>query len=108
VEAPSGDYTTLSLAPVAVLPPWQNQGIGGRLIREALLQLAAKAVEGVVVMGHPNYYPRFGFVTASDLGLRWGGEYPDEAFMALEFHPGFFAARGGLVRFHPAFDRFVG
>ncbi len=107
VESPSGEYIALNLAPVAVLPPWQNQGIGGRLIREALLQLAATGTEGVVVMGHPPYYPRFGFAVASGLGLRWGHAYPDEAFMALEFRPGFFAARGGLVRFHPAFDRFV-
>lgn len=107
VESPSGDYAALGLAPVAVLPPWQNQGIGGRLIREALLHLAARGVEGLVVLGHPDYYPRFGFVTASSLGLRWEGKYPDEAFMALEFRPGFFAARGGLVRYHPAFDRFV-
>lgn len=106
VEAPGGAYPAQSLSSMAVLPGQQKLGVGGRLAREGLMLLAAQGQPGVVVLGHPSYYPRFGFERASAFGLRWGHAYPDEAFMALELRPGYFAKRGGLVRYHPAFDRF--
>jgi putative acetyltransferase len=58
----------------------------------------------VVVLGHPSYYPRFGFAPASRLRLRWEHPAPDEAFMALELVPGALAGVGGIVRFHPEFE----
>lgn len=107
VEAPTGAYPAQSLSTMAVLPERQKQGVGGRLVREGLMLLAGGGCQGLVVLGHPDYYPRFGFVRASSLGLRWEHEAPDEAFMALELTPGFFAGRGGVVRYHQAFDRFA-
>lgn len=102
-----GEYPAQSLSTMAVLPERQNQGVGGRLVREGLMLLAARGCQGLVVLGHAAYYPRFGFVRASTLGLSWEHEAPDEAFMALELREGFFSERGGVVRYHPAFDRFV-
>jgi putative acetyltransferase len=57
----------------------------------------------VVVLGHPEYYPRFGFIRASRFGLRCEFECPDEAFMAIELSPGALANRDGLVRYRREF-----
>jgi putative acetyltransferase len=94
----------LSLAPVGVLPSRQGQGIGTMLIETSLEQLRAEGHPAVVVLGHPSYYPRFGFVPASSFGLRWEMDAPDEAFMALELSAGALAGVRGVVRFRPEFD----
>jgi putative acetyltransferase len=92
----------LGLAPVAVTPDRQRRGIGGRLVREGLAAATAAGTAFVVVLGHPNYYPRFGFRRAAEVGLT--NEYgADEAFMALELRPGSLPAAGGLVRYGPEF-----
>ncbi|GLF93150.1 GNAT family N-acetyltransferase [Streptomyces yaizuensis] len=78
-----GDAPALALAPCAVLPAYQRQGAGGAAIRSAL-ESAREWGEGlVVVLGHPGYYPRFGFEPASRWGIRAPFDVPDEAMMAL-------------------------
>lgn len=57
----------------------------------------------MVVLGHPGYYPRFGFVPAARFGLRCEYEVPEEAFMALELRPGALQEASGTVRYNPAF-----
>ena len=94
----------MGLAPMAVLPDHQGIGVGTALARAGLEACRTLGAEVVVVLGHPGYYPRFGFAPASRLGLRCVYDAPDEAFMALELTPGALAGRAGLVRFHPAFD----
>jgi putative acetyltransferase len=94
----------LSLAPVGVLPSWQGRGIGTMLIESGLEQLRAEGHPAVVVLGHPSYYPRFGFVPASSFGLRWEMDAPDEAFMALELSTGALAEVRGVIRFRPEFE----
>lgn len=98
----------LGLAPMAVLPALQRRGIGSRLVRDGLARCRALGVDGVVVLGHPEYYPRFGFVPASRCGLVSTYDVPDEVFMALELVPGALAGRPGddarVVRYAPAFD----
>ena len=93
----------LGLAPMAVLPDQQNRGIGSQLVREGLRACRSLGCEVVVVLGHPGYYPRFGFVTASRKGLRCEYDVPDEVFMATELSPGALAGVRGLVKYHPAF-----
>lgn len=90
----------LGLAPVAVLPAHQRQGVGARLVREGLA--ACGAAGFVVVLGDPAYYGRFGFAPASRRGLRdeYGG---GEAFQALELRPGSIPHGAGLVRYAPEF-----
>jgi putative acetyltransferase len=91
----------LGLAPLAVVPDRQRQGVGGLLVRDGLAAAARSGAGYVVVLGHPGYYARFGFRRASDFGL--GNEYGAvEAFMALELRPGGLRA-GGLVRYGPEF-----
>lgn len=78
----NGNYTGMGLGPMAVIPACQNQGIGSKLVKEGLRILKAQQVPFVVVLGHPDYYPRFGFEKASKYNLvpQWEG-IPDEAFM---------------------------
>jgi predicted N-acetyltransferase YhbS len=78
-----GGAGALALAPVAVLPEAQGRGAGGAAVRAVLETAAVRAAAGgerlVVVLGHPGYYPRFGFVRASPLGVGVAFEVPDEA-----------------------------
>jgi putative acetyltransferase len=91
----------LALAPMAVLPGQQKQGIGGRLIEAALEEGCRLGYAAVIVLGHPDYYPRFGFsaVLASKLASPFSGE----AFMALELVPDALAGEAGSVTYPPAF-----
>jgi putative acetyltransferase len=86
VTGAGGSLGGMGLAPLAVHPDRQSQGIGARLVRRGLVQLARGGCPFVVVLGHPGYYPRFGFERASRYGVssQWPG-VPDEAFMLLLF-----------------------
>jgi putative acetyltransferase len=97
------DLLILGLAPVAVLPNYQRQGIGSLLIRYGLKECARLGFHAVVVLGSPTYYSRFGFVSAKDKGL--GCEYavPDEAFMALELVDSALAGCVGVVKYRSEF-----
>ena len=95
----------MGLAPVAVLPGWQGRGIGSRLVRRGLAALRERGCPFVVVLGHPEYYPRFGFVPASARGLlsQWEG-VPDGAFFVLVLDEGVMRGARGVVRYRPEFD----
>lgn len=83
-----GGQPSLALAPVAVLPEYQNQGIGGKLIMEGHRLARELGYGPVIVVGHPAYYPRFGYKPASRWNITAPFEVPDEAFMALELLEG--------------------
>jgi putative acetyltransferase len=104
VETAGPSWQTLALGPMAVLPELQRHGFGTSLGRAALDELRARGETAVVVVGHPSYYPRFGFVPASRFGLRWEVEVPDDVFMALELVPGALAGKGGVVRYRREFS----
>lgn len=89
-----------ALAPVAVLPAFQGQGIGGALIRAGNARCAELGLDAIVVLGHADYYPRFGFSaqTAESLQAPFSGPH----FMALELRPGALTG-GGKVRYAWAF-----
>lgn len=95
--------SAVALGPMAVSPGCQLQGIGSRLVHHALDELQADGHSLLVVLGHPQYYPRFGFVPAIRLGLRCEFDAPDEAFMALELRPGAWRGGSGTVRYQPEF-----
>lgn len=88
---------------MAVLPACQRRGIGSALVREGLDRCRQLGAAAVVVLGHPTYYPRFGFGLASRVDLRCEYEVPDECFMVLELEPGALCGRSGIVRYHAAF-----
>lgn len=91
----------LALAPMAVRPGLQKQGIGGRLIAAALGEARAAEAEAVIVLGHPDYYPRFGFSAA--LAQNLASPFSGEAFMALELLPGALTGKQGSVSYPSAF-----
>ena len=98
------DFKIMGLAPMAVLPDWQGKGIGSALVREGLARCKEMGYAAVVVLGHPAYYPHFGFVPASRFGINSEYDAPDEAFMVLELVPGALSGRSGMARFHKAFE----
>jgi putative acetyltransferase len=104
VTAEDGTQNSLlGLAPIAVLPARQNTGVGTMLVEASLERLRAEGHCGVVVVGHPGYYPRFGFLPGSRWGLRWESETPEGVFQAAELCPGSLAGIHGVVRFRPEF-----
>lgn len=96
------------LAPLAVLPSHQKQGIGGTLIRAGLGRLSGSGVGLVFVLGHPSYYPRFGFEAVGDRGLV--APYPipaehREAWMVQALQPGLLGEVRGTVRCAASLDQ---
>ena len=100
IVASAREIAGAALAPVAVLPRFQRLGVGSALVRAGLRRCAESGSEAVVVLGHPAYYPRFGFSTA--LAERLDAPFSGAAFMALELVPGALAD-GGVVRYAAAF-----
>jgi putative acetyltransferase len=93
----------LSLGPMAVVPERQRDGVGSALVRHGLDLAAGMQYPYVVVLGHPEYYPRFGFVPARGLGIDTPYEAPDEAWMALPLGEAGEGMRGA-VRYPPAWS----
>jgi putative acetyltransferase len=92
------------LAPMAVLPQHQRTGVGSELIRAGLDRLHRIGCPFVVVVGHPEYYPRFGFVPGSRHGVRCQWDHvPDEAFMILVLDSPV-SDLAGVARYRPEFD----
>ena len=105
VSIESGDsvWSALGLGPMAVLPERQNRGIGSQLVRRGLEECGRLGHGIVVVVGHPDFYPRFGFSPARAKGLECEYEVPDEAFMVAELTPGALRGVNGVVRYRPEF-----
>ncbi|MEE2888247.1 MAG: N-acetyltransferase [Planctomycetota bacterium] len=104
IEQTTTPISMLGLAPVAIVPEYQGQGIGSRLIKAGLTKCRREGVDLVVVLGHPWCYPRFGFRPAHLMGLTSEYNSSPEAFMVLELTPGVLSTCAGLVRYHRAFD----
>ncbi|MTI84341.1 MAG: N-acetyltransferase [Firmicutes bacterium] len=103
IETDNGRIPVLGLAPVAVLPEHQNRGIGSALIEHGLKECKKLGFKIVILVGHPNYYPRFGFVPAGSKGLKAPFEVPDEAFMVRELIPRALTNIKGTVIHPPEF-----
>jgi putative acetyltransferase len=97
------DVRIIGLAPMAVLPARQRQGIGSALVYEGLKQCRQLGFGAVVVLGHAEYYPRFGFAPASRFGLRCEYDVPEDVFMVLELEQGALNGKAGTIHYHPAF-----
>jgi putative acetyltransferase len=83
IEGEHGKLAGSGLAPLAVLPEYQRQGIGSELVRAGIAHIRQSGCPYVIVLGHPEYYTRFGFEPASRFGISSEWEVPDEAFMIL-------------------------
>ncbi|MEV0264828.1 N-acetyltransferase [Streptomyces sp. NPDC050617] len=97
-----GDAPAVALAPCSVLPDWQRRGAGDAVIRSVLDAARAAGERAAIVLGHPPYYPRFGFEPASRFGILAPQEWPEEAFMALSLDPSA-GLPSGMVRYAAAF-----
>ncbi len=104
IESKDEAFTALGLAPMAVLPEFQNQGVGSQLVRKGLEECLKRKHDVVVVLGHPEYYPRFGFIPAARKGLSCEYDVPDEAFMVAELREGALSKRSGVVKYGPEFS----
>lgn len=93
----------MGLAPMAVDPVHQRQGVGSKLISEGLRQCERLGTDAVIVLGHPEYYPRFGFLPACTFGIRSTYEVPDNVFMAQELRPNGLNDVSGIILYHEAF-----
>ena len=94
----------MGLAPMAVAPTHQKKGTGSALVRSGLEQCRQLDFVAVVVLGHPEYYPRFGFSPASKFGIDSEYDVPDEVFMAVELQPEALSGKTGTVGYHSAFS----
>jgi putative acetyltransferase len=103
-QQPEEGMTALGLGPMAVLPAFQNQGIGLRLLEAGIQACRQQGAEIVMVLGHPKFYSKAGFQPASQFGIMCQYPASDEAFMVLELSAGKMQAYAGVARYHPAFD----
>lgn len=99
IKTDKGNYDVLSLAPLAVLPADQNKGIGSKLVKKGLEHCKETDFDVVIVVGHPNYYPRFGFKPASKWNIKLPLDAPEEAFMVLELKENTLDRYAGTVIF---------
>lgn len=104
IETENGAVPTLALAPMAVHPTVQNQGIGSALVREGLKRATELGYTHVAVLGHPNFYPKFGFVPSRSKGIEPPFPVRDEVFMVVELEQGALEYVKGKITYPPAFD----
>jgi len=104
VETGERELAGLGLAPVAVLPEFQNRGVGSSLVEQGIERCREAGHSFVVVLGHPHYYPRFGFTPASRFGIKCEYDVADENFMAMELREGALQNQAGMARYQPEFN----
>lgn len=101
------EIPALALAPMCVLPDFQEGGIGSMLVRRGLEESARLGYKLVVVLGHAEYYPRFGFVPAGEHGIKLPFEAPAESFMVKELVPGALDGVAGTVDYPDPFHEVI-
>ena len=105
VSLPGSEALAMGLAPMAVTPLRQRRGIGSALVRAGLARCQELGAVAVVVVGHPEFYPKFGFSPAERFGLKCEYDVPAGAFMAIELHAGALRGASGTVKYHAAFSQ---
>jgi len=104
IETSEREIVGVGLAPMSVIPERQNQRIGSLLVEEGLRRCREAGHRFVVVLGHPGYYPRFGFVPASRFGIKSEYDVADEVFMVMELQEGALSGCAGVVKYQPEFN----
>ena len=103
IDGPGGSLGGMGLGPMAVLPRYQRLGIGSMLVEAGIERLREQGCPFVIVLGHPEYYPRFGFEPASGYGIKSEWDVPDEAFMVLLTDPSKMGGQSGVAKYRPEF-----
>ncbi|WP_453993783.1 GNAT family N-acetyltransferase [Bacillus nitroreducens] len=106
IQIVDGDQSveSLALAPVSVIAEYQRLGIGSQLIEAALERAKELGYQSVIVLGHKDYYPRFGFKQANLWNIRAPFDVPNEVFMAIELFEGSLKNVQGIVKYSEAFN----
>ena len=91
------------LAPMSVLPEFQRKGVGSLLVKEGLEQCKQEGYSAVIALGHPEYYPRFGFVPSAKYNIRSEYDVPENVFMIQELYDGALTGCHGTVKYHKCF-----
>ncbi len=104
IESDKDSFDAITLAPMAVLPAYQRKGIGSQLVKAGIEECRRLGFEIVTVLGHSEFYSRFGFVPAQPKGVNCEFDAPKEAWMILELKQGALAGRSGTVKFQPEFQ----
>ncbi|MBD0371022.1 MAG: N-acetyltransferase [Pyrinomonadaceae bacterium] len=99
-----GEVTGAALGPMALLPEHQRQGIGSRLVEAGNRMLKETGCPFIIVLGHADYYPRFGFKPASAHGIKCEWEVPDEVFMLLVLDEAKMQGVSGLAKYRHEFS----
>ena len=103
IESPQRTIHGMALAPMAVLPEYQLQGIGSKLVQTGIENLKKREYPFIIVLGHAEYYPRFGFEPASRSGIRSEWEVSDDVFMILLLNESHMKGVSGLAKYRPEF-----
>ena len=104
ISSESSETEVIGLAPMSVRPEFQRSGVGSQLVRRGLEMLRENGYEIVVVLGHPAYYPRFGFEQSDRYGIACEYSAPAEAFMVMELREGAFEGVRGTACYRPEFS----
>ena len=104
LETVDENLEVLALAPMAVHPEFQHQGIVSALVRYGLRVSKEMGEKAVAVLGHPDFYPRFGFMQAQAFGIRAPFPVPDEVYMVIELDPGALDGMSGTIKYPPLFN----
>ncbi len=105
VTLEDSEIKIIGLAPMAVKPKFQNSGIGSVLIKQGLKECITNGYKAVVVLGHPNYYPKFGFVPSVKFEIKSEYDVPDEVFMVKELVESSLDGFSGIVKYHREFNK---
>jgi len=105
LEADNCSISIAGLAPMAVAPAFQKREIGSMLVEEGLKHCKKAGYAAVVVLGHPDYYPRFGFIPSVNYGIKSEFDVPAEVFMAKELRKRALADCNGIVKYHKVFNQ---
>jgi putative acetyltransferase len=104
LETEKGPISTLGLAPMSVKTGYQHKGIGSNLVVKGIDACKNLGYKHVIVLGHPQFYPRFGFIPAESFGITSPFPVPSDVFMVLELESGSLNGLQGKVKYPPAFD----
>lgn len=99
----SSIFETIALAPMAVIPEFQRQGVGSELINRGMEKVKELGFNSIIVLGHKDYYPKFGFKRASKWNIKCSFEVLDEVFMAIELTDGALEGKAGTVKYPDEF-----
>ena len=104
VKNETKEFDSLALAHISVLPEFQGQGIGGKLIVESHKKAKQLGHKSIILLGHENYYPRFGYEQVDKFGIELPFEVPKENCMAIELVENGLNGISGMVEYPKEFN----